>query len=105
MNSRRFPEIRIGKLMGSLKRRGLSAVAVPSTVVECLVRDEGVAGSNPATPTIFSSRITKTYCFRQFALCGEGDSYGDRLHIIIGDAASRRLGPSSKDGHLLPLKA
>jgi hypothetical protein len=32
-------------------RAAASAIAVPSTVVECLVRDEGVAGSNPATPT------------------------------------------------------
>ena len=28
-----------------------SATLVPNTVVERLVRDEGVAGSNPATPT------------------------------------------------------
>jgi hypothetical protein len=31
-----------------------------------------------------------TYYFRQFALCGEGDSYGDRLHVMIGDAARLR---------------
>ena len=37
----------------AVRIRGVSAVAVPSTVVEWLVRDEGVAGSNPATPTSF----------------------------------------------------
>jgi hypothetical protein len=30
----------------------------------------------------------------------------NRLHVMIGDAASRRLGPSSNEnGRLLPLKA
>jgi hypothetical protein len=42
-----------GKLDAPAPIRGVSAIAVPSTVVECLVRDEGVAGSNPATPTSF----------------------------------------------------
>ena len=59
-----------------------------------LVRDEGVAGSNPATPTSFSNYTTKTCCFRQFALNRKGDSYGDRLRADIGNFMGLRV-PSS----------
>jgi hypothetical protein len=44
-----------------------------------LVRDEGVAGSNPATPTRFFDHTTTTCHFGHIALEVEGDSYGDRL--------------------------
>ena len=37
--------------MSLRERKGRKRYCLPSTVVECLVRDEGVAGSNPATPT------------------------------------------------------
>jgi hypothetical protein len=44
-----------------------------------LVRDEGVAGSNPATPTRQSPSTSNSSDFRRTALSSKCDSYGDRL--------------------------
>jgi hypothetical protein len=43
------------------------------------VRDVGVAGSNPATPTSLFPHNSAGCYFGQIALGRKGDSYGDRL--------------------------
>ena len=49
------------------RHEGSPKLSVPSTVVECFVRDEGVAGSNPATPTSFLHNRSR-----------HGERYGER---------------------------